>query len=424
MSNSLNIRSAQRGCSGDYWGQLKGESLKLAKTLTQLSSESSISTATHYLGELSKRRKFVTNRYIRFSKVHYAEINWDSREVVEGEIIRRPSYDAYDNSVYVYLAEGGPVENTHPIHDEVAQPSTPVNRREPLYLIHAPNIYPISIRVSTGILSAGTGFYIRAPYLIFREDPAKLFPDNVIPVIAAEEIDATLFDYVHEISHSSHPYYVSRFLRGDNSPKGLCLALNSIAGSFVPEKDTEIEEFINIPDYCQFVRTPDGFYRVHPFSEVGRSTTSPAAIPNPYLVKVYHSSSVLTALGRASYVKDFFGKGYPLPTGQSQITVEGGVVKIIDDDPRVQTWNDSRSSGDVFSVFMTGELGLQEGDTIGIDLGEYLIMDLYRDVVVLIEIDEQKIGEINLDELRWFMDRHKPLHYLQLEIEPKSSAQE
>lgn len=430
MSETLTtLQGGLLGTSGDYWGQLKGDSLRLSRTLSRATDATAVPWSVMSVSNLLKRRRTVVNKTVTFDAVQPIQVDWNAREISIEGTPTLPALNAFDESVSIIVYDPSTSNDqlpvlpySHPLNSMFIQKAAPTGRsREALYLVYVPNLVPISIRTVSGqILTLGTSYTSSYPYVVFKEDPEILFPDKKIWVLGGVETGCTLFSYLLGVEGASNDKAITAFVRGgEQSPKSYENALNSVAGSFIPSEDVEVDEIFTVSDYAKFISTGSKFIPVHPETEIKRESTFAANYANPRSVKVHYAGSLTSVLINRGFILDFFGKEQPLPTGDINLSRTGNFVELLVNDPRVEAWNDYRQGtpDDKISSLLIEETSIADGQTMLVNVADLLVRRFYQNSLLLVEIYEDQIAPANLEDLLWFMRYHQPVGALQFVLE-------
>lgn len=263
MNNYLNHRTSIFGKLGDFWTrQISKDDVygqKLAMWLANMSEYTkSIADADGIVQVLSGHNTTIQNNIsLKFDKNKITVLNVDlqarlitqAQDLGSGEVLwsiaKKNQYpiptapeleltdvdeqltvELDDFIIYPYLTE-----LTTPFSLEDARLK---------YIVSIPeNIYPIVIRAKEEDLVVGLSFRAGNGFLIFEEDPIKLFNDNTIIVKSAEIENINIHKYTLKADALKTPgYYVTDYYRNTQSPKALQLALAEIAGIPIISEDS------------------------------------------------------------------------------------------------------------------------------------------------------------------------------------------
>jgi len=113
---------------------------------------------------------------------------------------------------------------------------------------------PKLIRTSKGKLALGIDFYYANEYLWFTENPLTLFEDYTIHIEESSNFNNSNYNYIYNTSNLYNNIdYVAKYLRYDQTPKALKLALAAICKLPIIRKGGVLRSIVEHPDHVTYV---------------------------------------------------------------------------------------------------------------------------------------------------------------------------
>ena len=263
MNNLLNNKHFVFGDLGDFWYRQQNEAepkgVQLARSMSHLvDGNNAVSTMSGAIQRLSGDGEVYKNNFTLTynpADVRILNININQRYTTGSypalTVSRPVQYSLPNTGALQTLAlpvDEAPdilstnVSNTLGDNDnanfwfDLADSSRTVlfniNDARPLYFVPIPYLVePISITTSTRELLIGSSFIAGPGYLLFYENPYDLFPDNIIFVRSATNLQTHLMDYTYQTDNIySDGRYIAKYMRATHSADALKLALAEVSG--------------------------------------------------------------------------------------------------------------------------------------------------------------------------------------------------
>lgn len=308
MNNLLNNKHFVFGDLGDFWYRQQNESnpkgVQLARCMSHLvDGNNAVDTMSGAIQRLAGDSTVYKNNFtINYNPGEVRILNFDiNQRYTTGSYpsltVTKPVQYSLPNTgalqVLALPADGDPdilstnVSNTlgdndygtfwFPLEDADRIVLFNINDARPLYFVPIPyGLEPIAITTPTRELGIGVSFIAGPGYLLFYENPYTLFPENIIFVRSATQLQSHPMDYTYQTDNVySDGRYIARYMRATHSADALRLALAEVAGlpilheySFLQQKiyttgttvyvfDTQI---IPVPDYIEHTELTVGQY--------------------------------------------------------------------------------------------------------------------------------------------------------------------